>query len=217
MFDKDVFVQENWKQLCLIGKEISYKLHCKFKSVDRNDLYEYAMFGMLKALPHMDMSNGAWPKYLYQYGYHNAYISAMRKLGLLRRRLQSRNDLVKSNTARIHTWIDLYHRAIEAESSANDGLLPDIIAESSAKDGLLPDIIMEEKRSFVQNCLGKSLEGQVFECAVRRMSVHIILRKLEISKQILHIILLRIVVIYCLACENLSYQHLLTPPRDFPE
>ena len=155
----------------------------------------------------------------------------MRKLGLLRRRSQSRNDLVKSNTARIHTWIDLYHRAIEAESSANDSLLPDIIAESSAKDGLLsdiiaessandgllPDIIMEEKRSFVQNCLGKSLEGQVFECAVRRMSVHIILRKLEISKQILHIILLRIVVIYCLACENLSYQHLLTPPRDFPE
>lgn len=209
VFDKDAFVQENWNQLCLIGRTVSYKLHGKFKSVASEDLYVYAMYGVLRALLYTNVPNKMWQKYLYQYGYHHAYTGALRMLGMLRvrtlklERKLKRRCLIESDTLRLDddTLMKMYRESVEA-----------YVSESK---NLLPDIIVIEGQALLRKCLRKSLEGQVFEYVVRDTAPAIIARKLRLSMQTLHVILLRIVLIYCLAGENLSYQHLLTPPRYF--
>lgn len=78
VFDKDAFLQDHWNEFCQVSQKISYRLHCKFKSICSEDLYECAVYGVLKAYLNMDMQDSTWHRDLYQYGYHHAHIEVIK-------------------------------------------------------------------------------------------------------------------------------------------
>lgn len=205
-FDKDAFLQDHWNEFRLVSKKISNYLRYRFKSVCRSEeLHACAVYGVLKAYLYMDMQDTKWNRYLYQYGYHHAHIDVIKMLGWVRRQTPRGANVSNQDTQCVNddTLIEMYLKAAEAYVSANKHLLP--------------DVMVIDKRSFVQDCLGNSFERQVFEYVIKNAAADAISRELRLSMQTLHIILLRIVLIYCLACENLPYQSLLKPLRDFPE
>ena len=201
VFDKDAFVQKNWKRLCLMSRNVSYKLHYKFKFVSYEDLYGYAMLGMMEAISHMDIANTAWPKYLYQYGYHRAYAGAMEMLGLVRSRTHEGERLAGVNIQFVEheALLDMYDETMMVQSLTNVDMLSNIISKDSCR--------------FLQKCLGDSLERQVFEYVIRYVKMEVIANKLNLSKQTVYRVVRRVSLIYKLACQNKPYQHLLRAPR----
>ena len=205
VLDKDAFVQENWQRISKIARDVSFKLHRKFTSVEYEDLYGYAMLGIVEALSKIDTTNMGWKAYLYQCSVYAAFAGAMKMLGLSRIRTKEGVDWV---------GVDVRFHSFETLKKMGESANIEQLLEAM---NILSEIILKDERLFVKKCLGHSLEGQVFECLTSEKDVRSTMKKLKLSRYMVCQIFQRIVLIYKLARENLPYQHLLTPPREISD
>lgn len=205
MLDKDAFVQENWPYLSELGREIASMVHCKFTSVEYEDLYGYAIQGVLEAFTNIDLKHKSWIIYLRQCCYHYTLNGVMKMLGLTRTR-------TKKGVRYVCAQLQFFdHNSLVriADAKSTDPLLDDL--------DMLFDIILNCEIDFIRKCLGNSLEGQVFEYIINNKDIYTAACKLELSRYTIKLMIKHIVSIYELARENLPYQHLLTPPKNIPD